>query len=60
MNKTLGKKIFDELKQNHIICCGTVMGKIDSFLENMPLKWIRCQKISIQKKTKIFINFQKR
>ena len=31
MNKTLGKNIFAELRKKHIVCCGTVMGKIDAF-----------------------------
>ena len=31
MNKTLGGNIFNELKKKQIICCGTVMGKTESF-----------------------------
>tara|TARA_X000000950_G_scaffold288978_1_gene408830 strand:- start:1251 stop:2066 length:816 start_codon:yes stop_codon:yes gene_type:complete len=31
MNKTLGKKTFEDLKKKQIVCCGTVMGRVDAF-----------------------------
>ena len=32
MNKTLGLRVFEQLREKHIVCCGTVMGEI-SFIE---------------------------
>ena len=59
MNKTLGKKIFDELKQNHIICCGTVMGKSDSFRKYALEMDRMSKKFPYKKRLKYLLTFRR-
>ena len=33
MKKTMGEKIFQDIKTNNIICCGTVIANFHHFLE---------------------------
>jgi len=59
MNKTLGKNIFEELKQNHIVCCGTVMGKIDSFRNYASEMDKMSKKFPYKKRLKYLLTFRR-
>ena len=59
MNKTLGKNTFNELKKNHIVCCGTVMGKIDSFQKYALEMDMMSKKFPYKKRLKYLLTFRR-
>ncbi len=59
MRKTLGKDIFLELRKKHIVCCGTVMGKIDAFLEYAIEMDTMSKKFPYKKRLKYLLTFRR-
>ena len=59
MNKTLGENTFNELKKNHIVCCGTVMGKIDSFQKYALEMDMMSKKFPYKKRLKYLLTFRR-
>tara|TARA_B100000029_G_scaffold122_1_gene167 strand:+ start:1133 stop:1948 length:816 start_codon:yes stop_codon:yes gene_type:complete len=59
MNKTLGKNIFAELRKKHIVCCGTVMGKIDAFHKYAVEMDSMSKKFPYKKRLKYLLTFRR-
>ena len=59
MNKTLGKKTFEELKKKHIVCCGTVMGTIDAFHSYSNQMEMMSKKYPYKKRLKYLLTFRR-
>ena len=58
MNKTLGSKTFQELRKRHIICCGTVMGKKENFLQYAYEMDKMSKKYPYKKRLKYILTFR--
>ena len=59
MNKTLGKKTFEELRKKHIVCCGTVMGTVDAFHDYSNQMEIMSKKYPYKKRLKYLLTFRR-
>ncbi|OUW73663.1 MAG: hypothetical protein CBD76_03105 [Pelagibacteraceae bacterium TMED216] len=59
MQKTLGPQIFEKLKKNSIICCGTVIGKKDAFLEYAKQMNSMSKKYPYKKRLKFLLTFRR-
>lgn len=58
MRRTLGYKVFEELQQNLILCCGTVMGEINTFQNYANLMKDMSRKYPYKKRLKYFLTFR--
>ena len=59
MQKTLGHENFEKLKKNSIICCGTVIGKKDAFIEYATQMKMMSKKFPYKKRLKFFLTFRR-
>ena len=59
MNKTLGLKVFEQLKKKHIVCCGTVMGEIGSFIEYATEMNMMSKRYLFKKRLKYLLTFRR-
>ena len=59
MKKTLGLKVFNELKKEKIVCCGTVMGKKDAFMRYAIEMDKMSKKYPYKKRLKYLLTFRR-
>ena len=59
MKKTLGLKVFNELKKKKIVCCGTVMGKKDAFIKYAIEMDKMSKKFPYKKRIKYLLTFRR-
>ena len=59
MNKTLGLKVFEQLRKKHIVCCGTVMGEIGSFIEYATEMNMMSKRYPFKKRLKYLLTFRR-
>ena len=58
MKRTMGQRVFEELQQKLILCCGTVMGEINSFQNYASLMREMSKKYPYKKRLKYLLTFR--
>ena len=59
MKNTLGLRVFDELKEKFIICCGTVMGNTDAITNYAKQMNLMSKKYPYRKRIKYLLTFRR-
>ena len=59
MNKTLGLKVFEQLRGKHIVCCGTVMGEMKAFIKYATEMNLMSKKFPFKKRLKYLLTFRR-